>query len=237
MDYVPVKFIIKCFEANYPESLGAILIHNAPWVFKGGYSRALPSPPPPPVPPSRGPRADGSPGIWKIIHGWLDPVVASKVHFTYNREGLEEFIAPDQIIKELGGDEDWEYRYEEPVAGENDKMKDTQTRDAILQERHDISKRFEETTQRWIEAGDDEARRKLHDERDDLAVQLRQNYWKLDPYVRARSMYDRQGIICGGKAARWYPDVHVATAVGDSDTKEKAADLAAAVAAPAAVVA
>ena len=34
MDYVPVKFIIKCFEANYPESLGAILLHNAPWVFK-----------------------------------------------------------------------------------------------------------------------------------------------------------------------------------------------------------
>lgn len=34
MDYVPVKFIIKCFEANYPESLGAILIHNSPWVFK-----------------------------------------------------------------------------------------------------------------------------------------------------------------------------------------------------------
>ncbi|KAG5924094.1 hypothetical protein E4U42_004748, partial [Claviceps africana] len=34
MDYAPVKFIIKCFEANYPESLGAILIHNSPWVFK-----------------------------------------------------------------------------------------------------------------------------------------------------------------------------------------------------------
>lgn len=34
MDYVPLKFIIKCFEANYPESLGVILIHNAPWVFK-----------------------------------------------------------------------------------------------------------------------------------------------------------------------------------------------------------
>lgn len=39
MDYVPVKFIIKCFEANYPESLGAILIHNAPWVFKGIHPR------------------------------------------------------------------------------------------------------------------------------------------------------------------------------------------------------
>ena len=77
MDYVPVKFIIQSFEANYPESLGAILLHNAPWVFKG---------------------------IWRIIHPWLDPVVASKVHFTYGREGLEEFIEPSHIIKELGGD-------------------------------------------------------------------------------------------------------------------------------------
>lgn len=35
MDFPPVKFIIKCFEANYPESLGLLLIHNAPWVFAG----------------------------------------------------------------------------------------------------------------------------------------------------------------------------------------------------------
>lgn len=40
MDYAPVKFMIKCFEANYPESLGAVLIHNAPWVFQGLYNYA-----------------------------------------------------------------------------------------------------------------------------------------------------------------------------------------------------
>jgi len=34
-DYPPVKFILRCFEANYPESLGIMLIHNAPWVFSG----------------------------------------------------------------------------------------------------------------------------------------------------------------------------------------------------------
>lgn len=28
-----MKFMIKCFEANYPESLGAVLIHKAPWLF------------------------------------------------------------------------------------------------------------------------------------------------------------------------------------------------------------
>ena len=26
MDYTPVKFMIKCFEANYPESLGSVLL-------------------------------------------------------------------------------------------------------------------------------------------------------------------------------------------------------------------
>jgi hypothetical protein len=37
MEYPPVKFIIKCFEANYPESLGVLLIHNAPWVFSSTF--------------------------------------------------------------------------------------------------------------------------------------------------------------------------------------------------------
>lgn len=37
MDYTPVKFMIKCFEANYPESLGTVLIHKAPWIFSGSF--------------------------------------------------------------------------------------------------------------------------------------------------------------------------------------------------------
>ncbi|KAK4042943.1 CRAL-TRIO domain-containing protein, partial [Parachaetomium inaequale] len=34
MDYTPVKFMIKCFEANYPECLGTVLVHKAPWIFQ-----------------------------------------------------------------------------------------------------------------------------------------------------------------------------------------------------------
>ena len=37
MDYGPVKFMIKCFEANYPESLGVVLVHKSPWIFQGEY--------------------------------------------------------------------------------------------------------------------------------------------------------------------------------------------------------
>lgn len=29
--------MIKCFEANYPESLGVVLVHRAPWVFQGTF--------------------------------------------------------------------------------------------------------------------------------------------------------------------------------------------------------
>jgi hypothetical protein len=34
-EYAPVKFILQCFQENYPESLGAMLFYNAPWVFSG----------------------------------------------------------------------------------------------------------------------------------------------------------------------------------------------------------
>lgn len=34
-EYPPVKFILRCFEANYPECLGIMLIHNAPRAFSG----------------------------------------------------------------------------------------------------------------------------------------------------------------------------------------------------------
>ncbi|TWU71013.1 hypothetical protein ED733_002534 [Metarhizium rileyi] len=179
MDYVPVKFIIKCFEANYPESLGAILIHNAPWVFKG---------------------------IWKIISAWLDPVVAAKVHFTYGRKDLEEYIHPSQIIKELGGDEDWEYKYEEPIPGENDAMKDTVARDALQKAREDLAEEFEKVTKQWIENPTGEKAAEIQAKREHIAHQLRENFWKLDKHVRCRSLYDRQGNIRPGQKTVWYPE-------------------------------
>lgn len=174
MDYTPVKFMIKCFEANYPESLGTVLVYKAPWVFNA---------------------------IWSIIRGWLDPVVAGKVHFARSVDELSAFVPKSQIPTELGGDEKWEYKYPEPVAGENDKMSDTATKDDLEGKRKDIVSRYEATVQEWIAAGDagkslDERRK----ERDGLAEELRKNYWTLDPYVRARSLYDRIGIIqAGGK--------------------------------------
>ena len=186
MDYTPVKFMIKCFEANYPESLGTVLVYKAPWVFNA---------------------------VWSIVRGWLDPVVAGKVSFVKNVDELQKFVPKDQIPTELGGAEDWVYKYPEPVPGENDLMKDEATRNAIEADRTQIVNRYESTVLEWIRTGTQaEAIEQRRKERDTVAEDLRQNYWKLDPYVRARTLYDRMGMINQAGQLSFYPKSAAAAA-------------------------
>lgn len=72
MDWAFVKFLVKAFEAYYPETLGMLAIHKAPWVFSS---------------------------IWTAIRPLLDPVVASKIIFTKNEAQLMEVINADQLPK------------------------------------------------------------------------------------------------------------------------------------------
>src|SRR4051812_20217205 len=94
-------------------------------------------------------------GIWKIIKGWLDPVVAAKVHFTNNNQEMEEYVPPSHIMTELEGEEDWAYKYIEPVPGENDIMKDTEGRDKILSELRTTVSEYEKATLEWIQGAKD----------------------------------------------------------------------------------
>lgn len=167
MDYTQVKFMIKCFEANYPESLGVILIHKAPWIFSS---------------------------IWALIKGWLDPVVAGKVNFTKNTKELENFIPRQQLMAEFGGEDKYEYEYVPPKENENEKQQDVATRDSLLAVRLQHATDFQEATLAWISAASGEDKPSA-DKRNELAGKLEENYWLLDPYVRARSMYDRLGMI------------------------------------------
>lgn len=145
-------------------------------------------------------------GIWRIIRGWLDPVVASKVHFTNGRSGLEQFIEPSKIISELGGDEQWEYKYEEPVDGENKSMENAASKAMIMEERAGLVKEFEEATKTWIRDSEGNSGKQAAETRTEVARKMRANYWKLDPYVRAKSLYDRQGVIKVGGSIDYYPE-------------------------------
>ncbi|KAE8423051.1 CRAL-TRIO domain-containing protein [Aspergillus pseudocaelatus] len=181
VEYAPVKFLIDCFQANYPESLGVMLIHNAPWIFSG---------------------------IWKIIKGWMDPVIVSKVDFTYTAADLEKHIAPEQLVKELGGKDQYEYKFIEPVEGENERMEDTVARDALLSERERIGEDLLKATAEWIEVAKEDDSVKItavKERRNDIIEQMRLNYWKLDPYVRGRGHLDREGVIGVDGKVSFYP--------------------------------
>ena len=151
-----------------------------------------------------------SPGIWTIIKGWLDPVVASKVHFTKNVEELENYIERSHIIQELGGDDKWMYEYVEPRPDENERMNESATRERLLEERAAIVKDFEQLTQEWIKEP-----RRIEQKRNELAERLRSGYWQLDPYLRARSFYDRTRVIQEGGRIQHYdaPKVGVTTTI------------------------
>ncbi|CCH44796.1 hypothetical protein BN7_4364 [Wickerhamomyces ciferrii] len=174
MDYAPVKFMIGVFEAHYPESLGKLFIHKAPWIF---------------------------PPIWNIVKNWLDPVVAAKISFTKTAKDLHQFIPMKYIPNSLGGEDEFEMEYVEPVEGEDELLNDKSTRDQLKSQRKEIITKFIEATVNWIESNSDEESKKFLNEKIELGHQLSINYAQLDPYIRARSVFDRIGMIDVKKSA------------------------------------
>ncbi|KAG0225439.1 hypothetical protein BGW41_004709, partial [Actinomortierella wolfii] len=171
MDYNLVRFLVQCFEAYYPESLGGIIVHKSPFVFWG---------------------------VWKVIEPWLDRVVASKVKFTSTDAELLEYVPAEHLpsIYE-GGLDKYRYEYARPVEGENDKMKDTETKKALYEKWETLADAFDVKTKEWIAKGDAnddsafETAKKFFEERDAIAKDLRKAYFELDPYIRARSQFHR----------------------------------------------
>ncbi|KAL3473216.1 CRAL-TRIO domain-containing protein [Aspergillus californicus] len=181
MEYAPVKFLIRCFEIYYPDSVGLLLIHNAPRVFAG---------------------------VWRIIKPWMDPRMVARIEFTWTVADLERYIDRDQIIADLGGDEEWEFEYTEPEPDENQAMKDYAARDALLAERQTLGDEFLNATSRWISSarGDDPMElQETTAQRKQMIKQVRKNYWDLDPFVRARNCLDRSGVIQEGGCIEIYP--------------------------------
>ncbi|KFH45055.1 Phosphatidylinositol transfer protein-like protein [Hapsidospora chrysogenum ATCC 11550] len=169
MDFHVVKFLIQVFESKYPETLGVVLIHNAPFVFWG---------------------------LWNVIKGWLDPVIASKINFTRSKSDMERFIAPENLQKCYGGEDPWEYEYVEPVPGENDKLKDEEGRERIMEARWNVVRDIVRETVEWarLDVESDEAKA-ASKKRDQVVDKLHSNYWELDPYVRATTYLRRAGVV------------------------------------------
>lgn len=169
MDYDPVKYMIKAFEAHYPESLGILLVHRAPWIFNG---------------------------IWQIVKNWLDPVVSSKINFTKNLSDLEKYIDRKELIKDLDGSDDHEYNYLEPTESQNGlAIKDESVVNELKMQRQELQKQFIQKTIEWIESKDLVTSKALLNEKIELGKKLGENYIQIDGGIRNRSVYDRFGDI------------------------------------------
>ena len=168
-DYTTIKFLADVFEAHYPECLGRIYVHNAPWIFST---------------------------VWNIIKNWLDPVVASKIVFTKNFQDLSGYINPDFIPVELGGIDTSGPEYNVPKAGDDvpPRRKDATYRKLKL-ERDEIYMRFFTATKKWIEATNPEVSSEYLKEKISMNIELSNNYIQLDPYIRNPGPYDRNGLL------------------------------------------
>lgn len=121
--------------------------------------------------------------------------MASKVNFTNNVKEISEFLNANKIPKEMDGEDPWAYEYIEPVIGENKKLEDTATRDKLSEVRDALYEEYEQKTYSWMREKDAAKRTAINNERNEIAKKLKDGYWVLDPYIRARSLYDRVGIL------------------------------------------
>jgi len=129
--------------------------------------------------------------VWKVISPLIDPVVASKIKFTNGANELLEYISSDTLLASLGGNNTWEYKYVPPKSDENARMADTKTKEDKLRIRRELENKFEEITRKWL-ADPSPANVK---EREELKKRLREAQIQLDPYIRARTLYHRIGVI------------------------------------------
>jgi hypothetical protein len=188
LDYI--KFLVSCFQAYYPESLGVCLVHNAPFIFSGAvvwisaccFTNVLVA------------------GVWRLIRPLLDPVVASKIHFVSNVSEMEQFIAKDQIVSALGGDDPWEYTYSPPTEADRLTHEPEDKREALLAQR-EAQKTLEKATLEWCLAltadGADQAaiNAEFDQKRRDGKVQLSDTFRRADAFLRQPTHYHRIGDI------------------------------------------
>lgn len=167
-DLSAVRFLTRQFEANYPECLSAIWVHKAPWIFNA---------------------------VWRIIKGWLDPVVASKIHFTKTVPDLEKFLDKKYVPESLGGADKYNAKYIPPTAENSAKLPKDEKYSNLMAERKKLIFAFLESTILWIKAKTIDESTIYLNYKIQLGGELANNYRLLDPYIRFRGAFDRDGSL------------------------------------------
>ncbi|RCH85391.1 hypothetical protein CU097_003555 [Rhizopus azygosporus] len=166
MDFDFVKFLVTCFEAYYPETLGSCLIHKAPWVFST---------------------------VWSLITPLLDPVVASKIHFTKDVDELTQYVDIPALPGNISGEKDKKTKDEatkvDPVSpGTLDKPSTP-----AYQEYLSMIETYEAETNQWTKIKSAEKDASCSARRE-LARELRLARVNAERDIRGPSSYEAKGL-------------------------------------------
>ncbi|EPY53360.1 sec14 cytosolic factor family protein [Schizosaccharomyces cryophilus OY26] len=170
MDYSFVKYLSSCLECYYPESLGVCILHKSPWIFRG---------------------------IWNIIKGWIKPEITEKIIFTQNSKDLEKYIGRHMIPATLGGDNQNSFEYVEPKENENQSVvQGSLEKETALAHYYAYYNEWEQRSLQWAKTpNEDLQNEKLRLSCDIAGAQFAKDYWNVDKYLRARTVYDRLGWL------------------------------------------
>ena len=160
--------MVTCFEAYYPETLGSCLIHRAPWVFST---------------------------VWNLITPLLDPVVASKIHFTKNCEELTNYVSKDALPGNITGEVGKKTKDEsvkiDPVAP-GTLVKPTTP---AYQDYQDMIKEYQFETTEWTKTKSTEGNTEDIAARHELARQYRVARFKAETVIRGPTSYQAKGLV------------------------------------------
>lgn len=157
--------MVTCFEAYYPETLGSCLIHRAPWVFST---------------------------VWNLITPLLDPVVATKIHFTKDFNELQNFVDSAALPGNITGDKEKKTLDETKIDPVPAGKLDTPTTPAY-QEYQNMIKEYQIETLEWtkaksVEGGEVAARH-------ELARQYRLARFAAELDIRGPTGYQAKGLV------------------------------------------
>ncbi|CAF3368744.1 unnamed protein product [Rotaria sp. Silwood2] len=170
LDYQYIKFMINIVQNYYPECLGIALVVNAPWTFNT---------------------------VWSVIKPWLDPVVASKIHFLRSSKELTEYINPIDLPKRLGGSQ-MDFEFHPPTEEDKAQMKifrtDKEGMEKVKFEHMEAAQHYINMILKWAtrqtQNEDDERMNRVQ-----TAKRLSAAFEQFVPYVSTRTHFHRTGEI------------------------------------------
>jgi len=175
LDLPSIQGDIHVLQSYYPECLGACYVVDAPWIFHG---------------------------LYRIVRGFLDPVVASKINLLKSSE-LVQFIHPEMVPPRYSGGKDplnvflhtIEQASEPFISASQEELMSLEL--TVKQLRRSLIK--DSLTLKAVDAFNPEGSRAL------LRCKLVEQSWSLECRTWPRSHYHRTGVLQAdkGRCVNW----------------------------------